>query len=278
MVLRKTHIVLVIMLVLFSCKKETNWNYTLDKNSTEPYGLYLAYDQLNEIFPFAEKETIYDLNEYIEENRHQYVGNKQYTLLISITDRLSINEEEAENLHIYASNGGVALLVSNVFSDEIDSLFEIENKVKFLTFPYKKKDSLSTYEIEWEGDWHPYDLDMPFDRDYFTEELGWGSRKVGEDYKPNIIVKDIGEGQIIFCNSPEMFTNYALLKDSNIGYYEKFLSHFGKRTGYIKWFSRHTLRPKRDRTGSNLQELLKQKPYRYAFFVLLAMALFIFGI
>lgn len=256
-----------------ACEDETNWNYSLDKNSTEPYGLYLAYDQLKQIYPNAEKETIYDFNEYVSENRGSSSYDKKYTLLISITDRIQLNKEEAEDLYVYVSNGGVVLMISDDFSSEIDSVFDIESKSKTMRYPFKKKDSVSTYDILWDDEWHSYQIDLPFAVDYFKQDSGWGMRKVDDKWQPNVIARDIGDGQIVFSNSPEMFTNYALLKDSNIGYYEKFLSSFGRGTYYIKWFSKKDLRAKRNRAESNFMELLKQKPYRYAFFTLLAMAL-----
>jgi hypothetical protein len=100
-----------------------------------------------------------------------------------------------------------------------------------------------------------------------------GSRSIDGKIKSNFVVKEIGSGQIVFGNSPEMLTNYALLKDSNIQYFEQLFSHFNRYKYKIKWFSKHTLRPKRERSKSNFLELLKQKPYRYAFMVLLLMAI-----
>lgn len=275
--LLKIHIVFLLLLTLVACEKETNWSYTLDKNSTEPFGLYLAYDQLEHIFPLAEKETIYDINEFVHENRHKWKRDKQYTLLISITNRLQMSKEEAEDLYVYISNGGFAVLVSDKFSDEIDSTFDIKNIQKSMHYPYTKEDSASTYDILWDDEWYSHQLDMPFAKDYFEDFTGWGMRKVGDDFRANLIMRDIGEGQIMFGNSPEMLTNYALLKDSNIKYFEKLFSIYGRSTSYVKWFSKKDLRAKHKRSKSNLSTLLEQRPYRFAFFTLLAMAILFLG-
>lgn len=273
----KLHIALLLLLTIMSCEDETNWTYTLDKNSTEPYGLYLAYDQLGQIFPAAEKETIYNFNKYVSENRGKYSTDKKYTLLIAITDRMQLSSTEAEDLYIYISNGGSAILVSDNFSSAIDSIFELTDKEESIRYPYSKEDSLSTYDVWWDNEWYPYELDLPFDVDYYDEDEAWGLRKVKDESLANVVTRDIGDGSIKFSNSPEMFTNYALLKDSNIGYYEKFLSPYNRDVSYIKWFSKKSLRAKRNRPDSNLMELLKQKPYRYAFLSLLAMALLFLG-
>ena len=77
-------------------KKGNNWNFSLDKNSTEPYGLYLSYDRLNDVFPGAQKETIYDLSKAVEFKLDQSYFSDRNSLLISITSGLYLNEDEID--------------------------------------------------------------------------------------------------------------------------------------------------------------------------------------
>lgn len=274
--LKGIHIILC-MILFASCKKGTDWTFSLNKNSTEPYGLFLAYDRLQDMYPGAQKSTIYDLNDEMEEQNNKTFFLARNTVLISVTSNLYLNTKEATNIHEYVKNGGQVILLSRYFSKRIDSVFNIEsNYRREALLVDEEKDSVNTYEILWDEEEQQFEIDKSFSQSSFDHEEGTpiGNRIQNGKKKVNLVKMDIGQGSIIIGNAPEMITNYGMLKDTNIQYYEKLFSRFDKDTYKLKWFSKHTLHSKRDGGGStsNLMTLLREKSYLFAFLTLLFMA------
>ncbi len=265
--------------LLSSCKGGTSWKMNLDKNSTEPYGLYLAYDRLGDIFPTAKKKTIYDLAKHIQEKNDQSFFTEKNNLLISITSSLYINEEEAEVLYSYVEKGGQVLMLSQRYSRVFDTVFDWNIANQVLNYPLTQKDSTTTVNNLWEADWNCFEIDMPFPRTYFKKKKGKViTRKTLDSAQQGdvILQKKIGKGNLIIGLCPEMLTNYSLLRDSNILFYEQLLSNFPKKLYTINWFNKVRVAPNPASRGSSLSKLLEKKPYRYAFYTLLAMALLFF--
>lgn len=274
---------IVLLTLLFSaCGDQTNWRLSLDKNSTEPFGLYLAYNQLGEIFPQAKKNTIYDLQkEVTKELKKAYLGNRN-NLLIIVASSLYLSREEVIDLHTYVETGGNVLLLSQRFSSRFDTSFNFRISQDHLSYIAKKKDSLTEISNLWEGKWYQSEMDMPFAKSYFKHKIGTPitKKRVNGKQETVMLEKFIGKGKIVVGLCPELLTNYAMLKDNNIQFYEQLLSRFNHRTNKILWFSGLTVRPKREGGSSNnstLWKLLQKKPYRYAFLVMLLMALLFFA-
>ena len=272
------HIIFLVLLIS-SCQRGTNWGVSMDKNSTEPFGLYLAYDQLGAIFPMASKTTIYDLQKEIKKQNGKLYFSQKNNLIIAVTSRLSITKEETEELYSYVENGGNVLLLSQRFAKPFDTIFKFTVRDHNLNFRPIGKDSLTKTQLLWDGAWNNYEMDMPFSKSHFKKKEGTviAKKMYKGNLKPVILEQYIGQGKLVIGLCPEMFTNYALLKDSNIHFYEQLLSRFKRQTNKVKWFSKFAVYPDRDSRSSNLWSLLKKKPYRYAFLVLLLMAALFFG-
>ncbi len=275
---RLSYHIILILLFFASCKKETDWTYTLDKNSTEPFGLYLAYDQLNDIFPLAKKKTIYDLSESISESNSASYFSDRNKLLISISSRMYLSNQEINELHTYVENGGNVLMLSQYYSLNFDTLFNFKAVDHEAKYPYTKKDSITIFKNEWQDKWYQTTIDWQFPKNYLEADSGEViARKKVEDKEETVIVKRfIGDGQLIIGTCPEMLTNFAMLKGNNPQFYEQLFSNFKKSTYTVNWFSDFSVYPDRESRKSNLMKLLQEKSYRYAFLVMLLMAALFF--
>ena len=278
MKLRKLHII-IILLFVSSCVEENDWRFTLDKNSTEPFGLYLAYDRLDDVFPTAKKKTIYDLSKEISEQVEKYYFSDRNRVIVSITSGMYLNNDEIDNLRTYVSKGGNVLMLSQGFSDYFDTVFNFKLKSGDMRYPPSRKDSFTTVRNLWDGVWYDYEIDVPFQKSYLTTDSGLAitQKKMNDgELQTTIVKRYIGEGQIVIGTCPELLTNYALLKNENIHFYEQLFGHF-KGTAYqVNWFSKLTVSPDRSSRTSSLSKLLKEKSYLYAFLVMLLMAALFF--
>jgi len=272
------HIIFCILL-LSSCSKKTSWKMNLDKNSTEPYGLYLAYDRLTDAFPNAKKKPLYDLAEYLTEEAEKSYFSKKNDLLLSITSSLYLNKEEVDALYAYVEKGGQVLMLSQTYSKVFDTVFNWKIEDKILNYPPSQEDSITAIRNLWQSDWNLFEMDMPFPKSYFKKYKGKEiTQKIIDSAKNGSVIfqRNIGKGKLIIGVCPELLTNYSLVKGNNILFYEQLLSNFSKRMYQVNWFSTFSVAPDPASRGSSLSKLLEKKPYRYAFYTLLAMALLFF--
>jgi len=274
----KYHIAFILLLLASCGAKETNWDYTLDKNSTEPFGLYLAYNELDDIFPSAKKKTIYDLSKAVKNRIDKSYFSDRNSVLISITSGLYLNKDEVDDLYTYVKKGGNVLMLSQNYSKYFDTVFDFTLKRHDMKFPPSKKDSTTIVQNFWENTWYQFKMDEPFSKPYLEHKKGQAitNKRVDGQLETVILKRYIGKGQIIIGTCPEMLTNYALLKGKKPVFYEQLLSHFKRSTYSVNWFSKFKVSPDRESRTSNLSNLLKEKSYRYAFLVLLLMAALFF--
>ncbi|WP_406684542.1 DUF4350 domain-containing protein [Seonamhaeicola sp. MEBiC1930] len=258
----------VVILIDFSKPKPINWSPTYNELHKRPYGTFILYDQLANLFNNSKvnniKVTPY---EYFDDlyNWEDSTYNTSGTYML-VNEHADIDEVSAQELLDYASHGNDVFISSNYPPSKIlDSLsIDIKNQYNFkgkaelnFTNPIFTRDSiviekgLSNYYFS--------ELDS-----MVTTVLGY--QKFDSINRVNYIKVKHDQGNIFLHLQPVVFTNYHLLKKDNKKYVAAVLS-------YLKDDTIHFDSP--NKTGANLSKsplrfILSKPALRNAWWLALA--------
>jgi len=236
--LRILHIIgLVVFLMqgafFTSCKPEkqpVDWEKYYNTSKKTPYGLYIFKEELQNLkngFNAVELVKQENMLDYFNERDYTFVDEFDYILNQSA---LYINYECKLNsasitalLNSYIYFGNHALLIAHKLPEE---LYAAEN--------IRVKETTSSFEnvhFSLENSNNIYKLDQIEYLEYFEFEnservmpLGYLTTSSG-DQLCNFLAFQYGEGIVFLHTTPELFTNYALLKENNSNYMAQVLSN-----------------------------------------------------
>jgi hypothetical protein len=215
-----------------------NWTVTLSKGDKNPYGGYILYRQLSNIFPEA---TIESHRTPVYNQINNYEGTSSAYLLINRTLDLSANDfEEMKN---YVAQGNyVFISASNFKKLLIDSLgLKTFTRVSLLN-----EDSTS---VNFVNPSLKSEANYPFKKstidEYFTKIDTSKSAILGVNNLAdvNFIKMVYGEGAFFIHTAPLCFSNYFMLYQNNAEYPAKALSYLPKNIKKIYWDEYYKLGP-----------------------------------
>jgi len=281
------HIILFALLsVLSSCsqEKKTNWGVSLEKNSKDPYGCYIAYHMLEEMFPGSKvasgRNVFTEINKVLG-NKSGGVDSRRLSIVVSRTfhaDSLELDKiiryiNKGNTICILAENYSENIL--NYFHHEFDNVYarnSMSNGNDEDTFANQKTTIFFNhreYDFRFSGlpIRYAFGFDTTFKGDYYY--LGYS----GSVDSPNIRMVYEGNGSLMICRNPITMTNHFLLQNDNKKYVEYFFSYFGSYPSAVTWYTMYNRRPNED-NESDLSKLLNFPPLFYAFLLLIMLLLF----
>lgn len=229
----KIYIGLLILLFIgaiaieFSKPKPINWTRTFNEVHTIPYGTFVLYSELSDVFPKSKVQNItvspYEyFDEYYSWEDSTYLTAGNYML---IDDYAEVDDVSAQELLDFASHGNTIFMSSNFLPQKfLDTLgIELENDFDFtgeaqfsLANPSFKNDSIT--------------IDRGLSNIYFskldsskTTVLGY--QKFKETQRINFIKVNHEYGMVYLHLQPMAFTNFSLLKKDNKKYAAAILSY-----------------------------------------------------
>jgi hypothetical protein len=117
-------IVLIIYLVAqFNKPKPTDWSTTLSSNDKIPFGTYILYNRITDIFPGAKvktfREPVYNVidDENIENGTYMIIG-----------DDIDIDTNDYVQLKKYIEKGNDVFIAANTFSGELAKILKINTE------------------------------------------------------------------------------------------------------------------------------------------------------
>lgn len=264
-----------IVVVEFSTPQPVNWQKTYNEKHKIPFGTYIFYEELEDLFPQSEikdiKRTPYEyFDDYYDWEDSTYYATGTYML---IDERPNLDNTSAQELLDFASFGNDIFIAANDFPDRLkDTLgFDTKNKYSFsgkaeLTYtnPSLKSDSISIQKELSNIYFSKIDT-------AYTRVLGY--QKFGDSLYANFIKTSWGNGFFYIHLQPIVFTNYQLLKKDNKKYAEAAMSYLGDDT--IFFDSRNKINSAN--SNSPLRFLLSQPALRWALYITL-ITVFIFMI
>ena len=245
------YILLAGMLILISVielnkPKPVNWKTTYSRYDKIPYGNYIIYDVLDNLFPESEIETIHQpiYNQLSEKFYLDDISGYRLSNYLFVNEKFRLTELDANELMRYVKRGSNVFIAANNFVLEGTSdTLNIETRPAYnVSFAH---DSDNERDIDTEGKGSNFvhqDLKTPDGyklgrrnlRYYFSSFDTVHTQILGVDAyeNPNFIRISYGNGDFYLSSSPYMFTNYNMLHDNNAEYVEKALSHLSNHVIY----------------------------------------------
>jgi hypothetical protein len=249
--------------------KAFDWSVTLSKEDKNPFGAYVLYRQLQDLFP-ASAINSYRLPVYNQLNN----GEEKNTAYLLIEPDLDLTSEDINELLNYVSSGNYLFMTAGSLSKSVlDTLkLKISRRLNLLD-----QDSVT---INFSNPLLRAPRDYGFPRmtldGYFSMLDTSRSVVLGTSGQSNtnFIKIAVGEGALFIHASPLCFSNYFILKDNNAEYTSKALSYIPGNVTKIFWDEYYKMGP----SGSqNPLRFILTNPYmRWAFRIaVLAIVLFV---
>ncbi len=215
--------------------KQFDERITLRRQDKIPYATFVAFQQLPQLFPDARirvsrKEPGYWDSVSVYDDRQAF---------ICITDRFGVDESEMNKLLAFARTGNDVFVSARYISSTADDVLKCgsnssENYYNFGEDEAKVRLTLNTPPFT---DTVHYQYPGKTFYSYFTHVDNASTQVLGfdENNHPNFIRLQTGKGNFYIHLEPLAFSNYFLLHERNIGYYEKALSVISPDVTSIVW-------------------------------------------
>jgi hypothetical protein len=225
------------MVVFFASCNKTNWTENYREKEKNPFGSYIIYNELSEVFKNQEivtlKENFYD---YLYQNYD--ITSADFGNYICIKHTASkLTEDGVKDLLSFVYDGNSAFVSLNYFSDALKEQLEITTNnldkdvysvegLKLLKGEFYLADN--TFEKD------TFNFDRNIRRHYFVQynenkTIVLGSAKIDGEQVPNFMKIYHGKGAIYVHSNPVVFTNYYMLSGKE-NYAEKVLSYVPSST------------------------------------------------
>lgn len=218
------------VLVEYYAPRPVDWHTSFSKTDKIPYGDYVVYDFLSDIFPGKNiKVTTQSVYNSLEDSSG---GKSNYVI---INDYAEFDTLDVKTLLNYVASGNnVFIAVKNYFGPLADSL-KLVATADF-SLDYNAKDSMSLNFVQ--TAFHEAN-DFRYRRgtvdNYFTSYDTAHTIVLGRNSKdePDYIKITRGAGAFYLSTVPLAFTNYNALKGNNAAYISRALSYLPVNN--IKW-------------------------------------------
>lgn len=215
-------------------------NETYKKEDTKPFGGYVAYNHLKNLFDEKYIETRSDKFHETWNNIKNYSSGSQYSLYFLVAKNLDVSKEEAGAMYEYISEGNDMFIAADYIDDDLldtigctterldEIIQEVHGKMKdtYVRMDFGKDFNAPAFSYYY----------YPF-LNYFS---GYDPQKarvlgVNEAGKPDYIILFIGKGRLYFHAAPRAFSNYFLLTAKNYQYLDNVLSYLRFDPQNIYW-------------------------------------------
>ncbi len=258
---------IALILLEYFAPKEPDWSKSFSKDDKIPFGSYIMYDLLPDIFPQSDIE-IKDKNIY----KYRSDKNIAQSTFIYNTDNFDLTDKAINHLLELAAQGAKIFISANGFPEKLsDTLqFKTEMNLNFIlpgdslpvNFVHKKLYRSGGYII---GKQNYAQYFSRFDSSK-TVILGI----VGDEKLPNYLKIPFGKGFFYVHSLPLAFTNYNILQEHNADYVFKALSYLKNK--HIYW-DEYYKPQKMTAQKSPLYYIQKSPALRNAYHLLLLIAL-----
>lgn len=250
-------LLLVIYLIAqYNKPKAVDWTESLSNTDKIPYGTYITYNRIKDIFPDAAVKTFrvppYNV---INDNK---VQNGTY---IIIGTTVNITEADFKKLSRFIKNGNDVFIAASDFGRYLKKELKVDTRYSFgsksggpIRFLNKSFQNNKWYAVDkgcTNGEFSSLDT---------TRAIILGESK---EHNANYLKYKIGKGALYLNVNPLMFCNYSLLKADGAAYAALALSHLGKTQSIIwdEYYSKG-----REGDESVMRVFLRNAPLRWAFY------------
>lgn len=250
--------------------KPVDWVVSLSKDQKSPYGSYILYHQLKDLFPQAAiqsyRQPVYNqVNNYTDSN----------TAYLLVEPSVEFSKDDLNELLNYAVSGNYVFISASNFSKALtDTLkFTVSRR-----FEVAGKDSTTInftnplLRASKDYGFTAMTLDPYFKKIDTLHTVVLGNNHLKDI---NFIKIPYGDGAFFVHAAPLCFSNYFMLTGNNAEYTAKALSYLPKNVKQVYWDEFYKLGP--EGSTSPLRFILNNAWLRWAFRIsVLAILLFVF--
>lgn len=250
--------------------KTINWFPSYTKNHKIPYGTYILYEELQNLFPKTKIEYI-DIPPYVFLNSKEKSGTYFF-----VDVAINFDKDEFNHLLEFVSNGNEVFLSTSGIN--IDTL-GLKTK-RLIADSSNDTPYFKLYNKAFKNKEYSFDRDISnivFSKIDTTKSVILGQsgfvNSAGERTKSgvNFIKHPFGKGNFYFHTFPEAFTNYQLVSKSNIAYTEGLLSYL-KEPSLLYWDSYY--KTGKSKISSPMHYILSSDSLKWAYYFMLLGVLF----
>ncbi len=247
---------LIMILFLLLSPKEINWSYSFSKDDKIPYGNFVTFKAVDEIFD----KGIAPVTEPIYNNVDSELdSNMNY---IFINDNFSPDKLDAQTLREFINKGNSVFIAAGYFNSAFRDTFDVSTSLRFIN-----QDSLKVNfcNPELKSNFDYVYKKVAFDN-YFTSFNDSNAVVLGTNNsnQANFIKLKIGSGNLYLNLVPLAFTNYNILDTTNSDYIFKALSYLPAEN-YTYWDEYYKSGKAMIRTP--LIFILSKEPLTWAYYV-----------
>jgi hypothetical protein len=235
-----------------------DWTKTLKNSEKMPFGTYVVYDRIHDIFPGSKVTTFRDpVYNVINDD-----SVKKGTYII-ICNYANLNEYDYAKLSKFIKNGNDVFISANGFGPYFKKELKIETG-----FDYQTGDPLRIWFVNKSISTYQYAIDRSSTNGYFSSFDTTKAIVLGKNdsLKSNYIKYALGKGNLYLHTCPLMFSNYSVLKDQGSAYSAIALSYL-KNDKNIIWDEYYT--QGREGDESMMRVFLHHNSLRNAFYIAL---------
>lgn len=270
---------LLVTTAFVSCKKKNeipSLKETFSKTDKNPFGTYVAFDQLTQLFYYNDikvKKTGFEKSlDNLEDKT---------SLQITISKNLYLTPKDLEKMLAFVDNGNSMFLSCENFDTAFLNSLNIAAR-KY--YDYQATDLLNNIaytSVQLDSRHYPdstvYNYHyLPLNHSFLVNEsdvvkiLG-----DNEDGEPNFILVFYGKGRFYLHCEPRAFSNYFLLNKNNYKYLQGAFAFIPSVPEHIFWDDSYNKRDSHPGTGerSSLGVLLQYPPMAWAFWLSLSLLL-----
>jgi hypothetical protein len=226
-------LLIVYCVIQYNRPKPIDWNPTYLNTDKIPYGTYVAYHQLNDIFPGAtirsSRQPVYNtLSDTLWENKYQ-LGS-----YLIVAPKVDLDEYDYKLMLNYIEKGNAVFIATFYVNQFLKDKLKLNiNSERSLSITKKTKLNFTNPALN-----SPkyYAFDRQIGAQYFSKFDTSKAVVLGknENQHSNFIRYQFGKGYLYLMPSPDYFINYNLLKQAGNDYAAKALSYLPTK-GEIIW-------------------------------------------
>jgi hypothetical protein len=245
-----------------------NWTETLINTEKIPYGTYIAYNRLKDVFPGAKivpyRQAVYNV---IADDS---LSNSSY---IIIAPSVELDQPDLDAMQKYVSAGNDVFIAANYFGPLFVKKLKVSTAGEYGDSSTYNQDYFVSPYLD-SGRY--YKVGKHTGQGYFESFDTARTVVLGKDqmHMANYIKMKFGKGWLYLSANPLFFSNYSMLKHDGQQYAATALS-FLKNTKQVAWdeyYSQGT-----DNDGSMMRVFLDHPTLSWAYYITLcALLLFLF--
>jgi hypothetical protein len=208
---------IIYVVAMYNKPSPINWQPTMYYNDKVPFGTYILYRQLPQLFPGAK---VVNTNQTLADQfNNKSITNSNYFILAKT---INLNKYDYAAMVNYIKAGNSVFMSAFKWDGELADTLDIQTGSE-----YEKKDIGINFTNPKLKQPNNYNYNRYINIQYFSSfdtahAIVLGKNELGHS---NLLRFKYGKGSLYLCANPELFTNFGLLNNHGADYAAKALSY-----------------------------------------------------